>query len=252
MLARDLSQPPHSLPTIVISIDDFYLPHKAQLELAASDPANPLIQRRGQPSTHDVSLATNVLAGLRRCQQVRLPSYDKAAFHGQGDQVPCERWRVVNAPNEPKIRIVLLEGWCIGFKALSDGELRRRWENARAQEATGVYGGRLAFASLCNLSVVNAALRPYDEITKQLDAMIHIDTANLKLVYQWRLEQEQELRKCRGTGMTDEQLITFIDGYYPSYELYTEKMRAGVMERPAEQLRLVVGKDRKVQQVLQI
>ncbi|MDI1488809.1 MAG: hypothetical protein OHK93_008085 [Ramalina farinacea] len=221
-------------------------------ELAASYPANPLIQRRGQPSTHDVSLATDVLARLRRCEQVKLPSYDKAAFHGQGDQAPCEQWRVVNAPDEPKVRIVLLEGWCIGFKALSDGELRRRWESAKAQEGAGVYDGRLAFASLCNISVVNAALKQYDEITKQLDAMIHIDTADLKLVYQWRLEQEQALRKCRGTGMTDEQLITFIDGYYPSYELYTEDMRAGVMKRPAEQLRLIIGEDRKVQEVLQM
>ena len=159
---------------------------------------------------------------------------------------------MVNAPDEPKVRIVLLEGWCIGFKALSDGELRRRWESARAQEAAGVYDGRLAFASLCNISVVNAALKEYDEITNQLDAMIHIDTADLKLVYQWRLEQEQALRKCRGTGMTDEQLISFIDGYYPSYELYTEDMRAGVMKRPAEQLRLIIGEDRKMQKVLQM
>ena len=199
-----------------------------------------------------MSLATDVLAGLRRCEPVKVPSYDKAAFHGQGDQAPCEQWRVVNAPDEPKVRIVLLEGWCIGFKAISDEELRRRWESAKAREAAGVYDGRLAFASLCNISVVNAALKQYDEITKQLDALIHIDTADLKLVYRWRLEQEQALRKCRGTGMTDEQLITFIDGYYPSYELYTEDMRAGVLKRPAQQLRLIIGEDREVQKVLQL
>ena len=110
----------------------------------------------------------------------------------------------------------------------------------------------MGIVSHCDISVVNAALRKYDEITNQLDALIHIDTADPKLVYDWRLEQEQALRKSKGTGMTDDQLVTFIDGYYPSYELYTDGLRNGVMKRPAQQLRIVVGKDRMVQEILQI
>jgi D-glycerate 3-kinase len=37
------------LPTLVVSIDDFYLPHAAQLDLAAKHPANALVQYRGEP-----------------------------------------------------------------------------------------------------------------------------------------------------------------------------------------------------------
>jgi D-glycerate 3-kinase len=47
--------------------------------------------------------------------------------------------------------------------------------------------------------------------------------------------------------MTDEQVKHFIDGYYPSYELFTEALRAGVFGGDrGRQLRLVVGPDRKV------
>ncbi len=37
------------LPTLVVSIDDFYLPRAEQLALAAAHPDNGLLQQRGQP-----------------------------------------------------------------------------------------------------------------------------------------------------------------------------------------------------------
>lgn len=78
-------------------------------------------------------------------------------------------------------------------------------------------------------------------------------------VYTWRLEQEQALWESRGAGMTDSQVVEFVDGYYPSYELYTARLRTGVFNKPCHkevqeqkddalcrQLSLVVGKDRRV------
>ena len=70
--------------------------------------------------------------------------------------------------------------------------------------------------------------------------------------------------------MTDEQVKTFIDGCklhfrscqmsflltridYPSYELYTDLLRNGIWGGgKGKQLRLVVGKDRKVKEVEEI
>lgn len=54
--------------------------------------------------------------------------------------------------------------------------------------------------------------------------------------------------------MTDEQVKSFVDAYYPAYELYLDGVRKGIFtERAAaegawkgKQLRLVVGKDRRV------
>ncbi|KAE8390457.1 hypothetical protein BDV23DRAFT_86640 [Aspergillus alliaceus] len=63
--------------------------------------------------------------------------------------------------------------------------------------------------------------------------------------------------------MTPEQVTHFVNGYYPSYELFTETLRAGTFRpirytttasRPSSgwegrQLHLVVDKHRKVQEV---
>ena len=68
--------------------------------------------------------------------------------------------------------------------------------------------------------------------------------------------------------MTDEQVKTFVNGCeclreqelddtdrtdYPSYELYTDELRNGAFtNEPGRQLRLVVGKDRKVRKVVRM
>jgi hypothetical protein len=44
-----------------------------------------------------------------------------------------------------------------------------------------------------------------------LDALIHLDAEELDYVYEWRLEQEHELIKEKGTGMSDEAVRRFVD-----------------------------------------
>lgn len=107
-----------------------------------------------------------------------------------------------------------------------------------------------------HLQFVNEKLREYDAITDLFDAFIQIDSEDVGYVYGWRLEQEDHLREERGdpeAGMTSPQVVKFVDGYYPAYELYTDSMRKGVFkDRPGCQLRMVVGRDRKVKQVIRI
>lgn len=105
----------------------------------------------------------------------------------------------------------------------------------------------------------------------------------MRFVYEWRQEQERTLRASKGTGMTEEQVNHFVDGCsylqinrnsatasntvspdYPSYELFTETLREGVFKSAAHrsevspseargrQLRLVVDRNRRVQEVIQI
>lgn len=88
---------------------------------------------------------------------------------------------------------------------------------------------------------------------------IHIDALETQYVYEWRKEQEEKLRRERGSGMTDEQVKEFVDGYYPAYELFLDRVREGVFKGREEgegwkgkQLRLVVGRDRKVLEVEKI
>jgi D-glycerate 3-kinase len=253
IIQSTLQSPPHNLATIVFSLDDLYLTHADQVSLADSHADNPLLQHRGQPSTHDIPLALSVFSSLSTTKPTKIPQYDKSAFSGQGDRVPESEWEPVNTATSPSstIKVVLFEGWAVGFRPLPPSILRQKWDVAsEAARSDPNYNGRLGHNTLSSVQDINTALESYNQITDQLDAFIHIDTEDLQYVYKWRLDQEVDLRKKRGSGMTDEQVRHFIDGYYPSYELFTETLRAGVFGADkGRQLRLVVGPDRKVVKV---
>ncbi|KAJ3494247.1 hypothetical protein NLG97_g4200 [Lecanicillium saksenae] len=107
-----------------------------------------------------------------------------------------------------------------------------------------------------HLLLVNQNLRAYDTLTSLFDLFIQIDSEDTEYVYIWRAEQEDHLRLIKGdpnAGMTQEQVVHFVDGYYPAYELYTDGVRSGIFsDRPGCQLRMVVGRDRSVKQVMRI
>ena len=104
-----------------------------------------------------------------------------------------------------------------------------------------------------HLQFVNSRLKGYDAVTDLFDAFIHLDAEDTLFVYDWRIEQETKLRAERGTGMTDEQVVQFVDAYYPAYELFSDKLRRGLFSgKPRHQLRLIVGKDRKVKEKMVI
>jgi D-glycerate 3-kinase len=272
ILKETLSSPPHNLSTVVFSLDDLYLTHADQVALAQSHPDNPLIQHRGQPSTHDIPLALSVFASLKANKPTKIPQYNKAAFSGQGDRVPESEWEQVNTDPSNPVRVVLFEGWSVGFRpldpktlqsthssavsALQNNEVSTKTTTTTKTPSPTPYRGRLGHNTLESVTAINDALKSYDELTSQLDAFVHIDAADPLYVYKWRLEQEANLRTTRGSGMTDEQVKHFVDGYYPAYELYTDTVRAGVFKDTGtpdwqgRQLRLIVGEDRKVKEVL--
>ncbi|KAK3116809.1 hypothetical protein LTR53_002444 [Teratosphaeriaceae sp. CCFEE 6253] len=255
-LHTTLSSPPHNLPTVVLSIDDLYLPHSEQKVLAQSHPDNPLVQHRGQPSTHDIKLGGRVFEALaNRESNIKLPSYDKSAFSGAGDRRPESEWATVNAHGEPPIGVVIFEGWCVGFRPLSDEEAERKWRAAKAEyESKGDrYLGQLGKVKLESVLFVNDKLREYDALTDRFGAFMHIDAEDTQYVYAWRLEQEAALRATKGSGMTEEQVVKFVNGYYPAYELYTDILRSGIFgDERGKQLLLVVGRDRRVKEVVKI
>lgn len=251
-LQQTLSSPPHNNPTLTFSIDDLYLPRHAQTALAESHPTNPLVQHRGQPSTHDVRLGLSLFYDLKnRVQNVRIPSYDKSAHHGKGDRVDEAKWNVVNRPGDAPIDVVIFEGWCVGFRPLANAEIEQKWRHAVEADTQLLNSGkppsgRLGSNSLESALFVNNALRSYDELTDYLDAFVFLDAENTQYVYDWRLEQERKMRDEKNSGMTDEQVDKFVDGYYPAYELFTERLRRGIFKKIGRQLTLEVGRDRRV------
>lgn len=166
IIQNTLENPPHNLPTVVFSLDDLYLTHADQVELAKRHPDNPLLQYRGQPSTHDIRLAESVFSSLRQNAPTRVPQYNKAAFDGQGDRVAEDQWQKVNAEGQNIVRVVLFEGWCVGFRPLSERDLKQKWEHAVMAREAGQYIGRLGYNTLESVASVNSALMEYDHITE--------------------------------------------------------------------------------------
>ncbi|KII94537.1 hypothetical protein PLICRDRAFT_169281 [Plicaturopsis crispa FD-325 SS-3] len=143
---------PRPLRTIVLSLDDFYFPHHILEARASSGPPNPLLRGRGMPGTHDTPLLEEVLSALKgingaHAGPVLLPSYDKSAHDGRGDRAPAEEWECVAPPSStldqpssstpdkhdaaekhvPPVDIVVLEGWCVGFYAVSEQAVHDSW-----------------------------------------------------------------------------------------------------------------------------
>ncbi|EGR52040.1 uncharacterized protein TRIREDRAFT_56117 [Trichoderma reesei QM6a] len=248
------------IPTLVCSIDDFYLTHEEQVQLARENPDNALWQVRGEPGTHDIPLLKSVLTSLLSHKPTSIPQYDKALFSGQGDRLPPHLWKPINtnlssspnssssSTNSQPLQVIILEGWCIGFRPLPPSLLSQRYSSPSRT---------LQNHRLEHLLAINEKLREYDEVINTLfGAFIHIDAEDTEHVYEWRLEQEEHLRLARGdpnAGMTKEQVIKFVDAYYPAYELYCDGLREGLFkDRPGAQLRMVVGRDRKVKRVIEI
>lgn len=139
------------------------------MALAKSQPNNPLVQHRGQPSTHDVQLGIETFTAItNRKQNIRVPSYDKSAFNGAGDKLPVSNWETCNREGEPPVEVVIFEGWCVGFRALSDDQVEQKWKAAvQEYESKGdAYEGRLGRLQLDSVLFVNNKLREYDQMTR--------------------------------------------------------------------------------------
>lgn len=229
-LRDHLTAEPYHLRTALLSIDDLYLPHAKLMELAVSQPRNPLWQGRGQPGTHDVELGVSVLAALKDgTANVELPRFDKSLYDGQGDRLPIDGTGVV-VEQPPSVDIVILEGWCVGFYPISQEELDKRWEGVWKEER---YRLGLPGDTLCSKEDVeraNKALVKYGQLWDFFDTFIQIkppspDSKNslsrYHIVYQWRLEQERNMKAQNGgRGMTDEAVKGFVDRYIPGYVFF--------------------------------
>lgn len=165
-MAKKLRLPPLSLSTVILSIDDFYLTRQDQLQLASAHPDNPLVQHRGQPSTHDLQLWTETFSSLKRGEPTKIPHYDKSRFNGQGDRVEPEHWESANQLGEEPVRVVIFEGWCVGFRSLQDDVLQSAWQDAgrKRVERSKEYRGRLGWSRLEDVKLVNEALKEYEKL----------------------------------------------------------------------------------------
>lgn len=200
------------------------------MEVAQAHPGNPFLEFRGNPGTHDLKLLDgkcrllnflDVLKDLVSGKRTSIPQYDKSAFYGRGDRLSTSR--VIDF----KPKVVILEGWCIGFQHTND------------------------YIEDCHLRVINQNLKCYEFINQYFHAFVHLVAQDINFVYSWRFEQEDTLRKKKdddGAGLSKNDLKDFIDRFIPVYSIGVPKLRQGGLfpKTPKRQLEIVLNHDRLI------
>ena len=193
------------LKAIDLSIDDFYLSRQSRVSLARQ--IHPLLETRGVPVTHDVSLMSETLQQLtRENSDVSIPRFDKAC----DDRYPARQWDKVSAPFD----IVIVEGWCLGTPAQAEAALHKPVNDLEALEDPDGHWRRYVNQQISG---------HYQDIYQMMDLWIMLRAPSFACVYQWRLEQEEKLaakllagdqqNSSRNRVMTATQISRFIQHY---------------------------------------
>jgi D-glycerate 3-kinase len=193
----------HGLRAVAISIDDFYLTRAEQLALAAAHPGNRILEYRGAPGTHDISLGDAVLERLSRLgpgETMKLPAYDKSAHEGRGDRAPEEAWPVVVGP----LDVVLLEGWCWAFQPVPPGAL--------VDPA---------------LRPVNDLLPAYGRWQRRMRSLLAWRAESLKSIVSWRVAAEAQARAAGRTALNPAAAEDYIRRFLPVYRTYQDTIARG-------------------------
>lgn len=193
-----------------LSLDDVYLT-KAERE-AKGRAVHPLFALRGPPGTHDLGLLEATVEALRAAgadSRTALPAFDKLA----DDRRPEAQWPVFTG----RPSAVLVDGWCLGATAQTDGELVEPI-NASERERDGQGVWRRA---------VNAELAgPYSQLFDGFDAVLFLKAPSFEVVLDWRCEQEAGLLGLSPADLPAArrtELAVFIQGF----ERITRHMLAG-------------------------
>jgi len=172
----------HNIESICVSLDDFYLTKDDRLALA--DSTHSLLSTRGVPGTHDAALAIQQLSTLIKQDsgRVELPVFDKS--HDDRDGAHPQ---IVELP----IKVIILEGWCLGAEPQTAAQLEAPINTLESQQdANGQWR-----------EFVNQALaNEYAELFALVDCWLMLKAPSFDCVYQWRMEQEQKMAKQLGVN----------------------------------------------------
>jgi D-glycerate 3-kinase len=195
LLARE------DLPAVALSIDDFYLPRAERVLLGHR--VHPLLATRGVPGTHDVELAQATIDSLASGEPVLLPAFDKA----RDDRRPRREWPEARGP----LRMVILEGWCVGARPQADRALAAPVNALERDEDPQGEWRRYVNDQLAG---------PYRTLFDRLSPLVLLQAPSFEVVQGWRGEQENKLRERvlreggNASGVMDEVAIARFIAHY--------------------------------------
>ena len=162
----------------VSSIDDFYKTLKDRNEM--SHTIHPLFKTRGVPGTHDINLVQKFFDFIKKInlKKFKLTKFDKSV----DDRLKKKYWS--NIKKRPEI--VMLEGWCVGAKPQSNSTINKPINILEKYEDKHLIWRKY----------VNEKLKKeYKKLFAMIDNFIFMKIPNFKMVFKWRLLQENKLRK---------------------------------------------------------
>jgi D-glycerate 3-kinase len=182
------------VPTALLSIDDLYLTKAARAQLARD--VHPLLRTRGVPGTHDIELGLSTIDMLAAARPCPMPRFDKAT----DDRRPVSQWDVAPAGT----RLLILEGWCVGVRAQSGAALVEPVNALEREEDPHAIWRCYANTMLAG---------PYQGLFARIDLLVLLAAPGFAIVPRWRAEQERKLRDAGRGGMSDEEVLRFIQHY---------------------------------------
>ncbi len=179
----------------------FASPILAERERAASA-FYPLLVTRGPPGTHDLGLATGLIARLGQALPTQLPRFNKLT----DDRVPEDEWPLFQGPAEA----ILIDGWCLGalppensppINDVERGDSNNLWRDEVQMQLSTSYAPFFA----------------------AFDAIIYLQAPSWEIVRVWRGEQERE---TLGRALARDEEAR-LDRFIQHYERVTRSMLAG-------------------------
>ncbi len=193
------------------SMDDLYPTKSFRMKLAEKIHPNLKIRLM-----YDNSQVKRVFSGIQNWQKpIKIPKFDKAT----DDRFPEENWLIVTK----KPDFVIVEGVFIFAKPVADNNLSKA-DN-----------------------YINSLVRDLLDVYSFIDVKITLLTDSFENIIQFRQQQERELQDSRGkyTGMTSEQVESFIRYFQTYLERYTYSQE----QDPLIDLAFIYNIDRQISRI---
>ena len=181
---------------LTLSLDDFYYSKNYRKKL--SKLIHPLMATRGVPGTHNIKLLLKIINNFEKNRYpIEIPIFDKL------NDNRIKKKRIINYKHD----ILILEGWCCGSPPIKNYYL---YKNINKLEKE--YDKKFIWRNYYNKLLKN----DYSKIFKKFDLLIYFKTHSFSYVKNWRLNQENQMKKKMSKSklsMNKKQIIFFISHY---------------------------------------
>lgn len=211
----------YSKNSVVISLDDFYLSKNSRVKL--SKKIHPLFLTRGVPGTHDIESLLNKFQLLtKKVFPVYLPIFDKV-----------KDTRKRSYKKICKADVIILEGWCVGARPISNQYLYKNINNLETFQDP-YFKWRNNY---------NRYLSSYQKIFSKFNFFIYLQFNDWKSIIEWKYKQELRLRNKK----KDLSLKKYLSEFIQYYEKISRWM---YIKSPHDcQLLIKIDKDQKIKQI---